>query len=295
MSLVEQGLVATCWTSAGDVLPASESELSPLAILDRVDAVATAGYVGMGIVHDDLVALQSGIGFAALREYATARGVTHLEVELATDWWLDPDVAHWRPRWELLLDAARAFGSPFIKVGTSFGEGADSVAPFVQPLRRLAEEAADSGVRVGLEPLPFALIASMPQGAELVRAVEHPAAGLVVDYWHVHRAGTSLDELADAIDSSMIVGIELNDATAEPAPGQTLFEDTRDNRRYPGLGDQDVIAFIRTMVSVGWRGPWGVEMLSDEHRALPLEEGLRMAFETTSQCLAAASSSGDRV
>jgi sugar phosphate isomerase/epimerase len=141
---------------------------------------------------------------------------------------------------------------------------------------------------VGLEPLPFALIASMPQGAELVRAVDHEAAGLVVDYWHVHRARTTLDELQAALDPSMIFGVELNDAAAEPAAGRTLFEDTRDNRRYPGRGDQDVVGFIRTMSALGWHGPWGVEILSDEHRATYLDDGLRTAFETTISCLDAA-------
>lgn len=288
MSLAEQGVVATCWTSAGAALPADASERSPFGVLERIDAVATAGYTGLGLVHDDLVPVRDGIGFAAVRDYAAERGISHLEVELVTDWWLDPETTPWRPRWELLLEAARVFGSPFIKIGTAPGAQAGSVEPFVAPLRRLADEAADAGTRVGLEPLPFALIASMPQGADLVRAADHRAAGLVVDYWHVHRAGTALEELAEALDPETVFGVELNDAAEEPEPGRTLFEDTRDNRRYPGLGDQDVVGFIRTMAALGWRGPWGVEMLSDEHRAKPLEEGLRIAFETTVACLAAA-------
>lgn len=289
MSLADQGLVATCWTSAGAVLPASASELSPLPVLDRVDAVASAGFLGMGLVYDDLAAVHASIGFEALRDYAVARGVRHLEVELATDWWLDPGRGAWRPRWELLLEAAQIFRSPFVKIGTSFGEPADSIALFVEPMRRLADEAAAAGTRVGLEPLPFALIASLPQGAELVRAVDHEAAGLVVDYWHVHRAGTTLAQLAEALDAAMVFGVELSDAGAEPAAGRTLFEDTRDNRRYPGHGDQDVVGFIRTMAALGWHGPWGVEMLSDEHRALPLDLALRSAFASTVECLDAAS------
>lgn len=288
MSLAAQGLVATCWTSAGAALPAAPSEASPLPILERVDAIAETGYVGLGIVYDDLVAIQAELGFAALRDYAHARGVRHLEVELATDWWLDPDTVAWRPRWELLLDAAQVFDSPFIKIGTSFGEQVASVAPFVAPMRRLAEEAAAVGTRVGIEPLPFALIASMPQGAELVRAVDHEAAGLVVDYWHVHRAGTTLDELTAVLDPFTVFGVELSDALAEPDPNATLFEDTRDNRRYPGRGDQDVVGFIRTMAALGWRGPWGVEILSNEHRARELKAGLRVAYETTVTCLSAA-------
>jgi len=288
VSLAGQGVVATCWTSAGTALPAAPSELSSAPILERIDAIADAGYVGMGVVYDDLVAIQADLGFAAVRDHAHARGIHHLEVELATDWWLDPETVPWRPRWELLLDAAQVFQSPFIKAGTSFGDAVTDLDPFIAPLRRLAEEAAAVGTRVGIEPLPFALIGSMPQGAELVRAVDHEAAGLVVDYWHVHRAGTTLDELAAALDPATVFGIELSDAAAQPDPHGTLFEDTRDNRRYPGRGDQDVVGFIRTMAALGWRGPWGVEILSREHRAKELADGLRTAFETTVACLDAA-------
>jgi len=285
MSAIREDLVATCWTSAGDVLPAAPSELSPFSVAERVDAVAEAGFTGMGFVYDDLAAIRREMGFEALRALAERAGIRHLEVELAGDWWQDPAVVPWRERWELLLEAARALGSPFIKIGTSFGEPAESVDSFVDPLRRLADEAADAGTRVALEPLPFALIASMPQGAELMRRAGHEHAGLVVDYWHVFRAGTTLAELAAALDAGMVFGVELDDADAEPAAGATLFEDTRDNRRYPGEGAFDVPGFIRTMADIGFAGPWGVEMLSVAHRALPLRDGLQRAHDTALRCI----------
>ena len=70
-----------------------------------------------------------------------------------------------------------------------------------------------------------------------------PGCGLVVDYWHVFRAGTTLDELSSSLDADQIFGVELNDADAEVRG--SLFEDTRDNRRLCGQGDQDVTGFIR--------------------------------------------------
>src|SRR5699024_12300222 len=96
---------------------------------------------------------------------------------------------------EDLRAAAQALDAAFIKIGTAAGPAVEDVEAFVAPMRDLAEEAQSYGTKVALEPLPFGLIASMPQGAELVRRVDHPAAGLIVDYWHVFRAGTSLDEL----------------------------------------------------------------------------------------------------
>lgn len=277
-------LVATCWTTAGTARPLDASEVSSFTPFERIDAVAADGWAGLGFAHEDLALVRDGVGFDAVARAAREAGLSHLEVELIGDWWL-PEEA-WRERWTLLLDAAEAFGAPFIKAGSAMGDPWSDLSTLVEPLRRLAVEAWERGVRVALEPLPFAMVGSVPAGADLVRAVDHPAAALAVDYWHVFRAGTSLAELSKALTPDLVAAVELNDADAEPVG--TLFEDTRDRRRYCGEGVQDVAGFIRTMDDLGFAGPWGVEMLSDEHRALPLAEGLARARTTAQECFRAA-------
>ncbi|WP_144715656.1 sugar phosphate isomerase/epimerase [Curtobacterium pusillum] len=285
MTSISRDLVATCWTTAGTAVPDGPSERSSFSARERVSAAADAGFVGLGFVVDDLEVVRDTIGFDELRAHADRTGIRHLEVELVKDWWHDPEERPWRARWDLLRDAARAFGSPMVKVAPPPAPTVDSLEPFVGPFRRLADEAAEIGTRLALEPLPFAGISSLPQGSELVRVVDHPHAGLVVDSWHVFRAGTSLAELARTLDPTTVVGVEVNDADAEPQAGRSLFEDTRDNRRYPGEGAQDVVGFLRTMAELGWSGPWGVEMLSIEHRAKTLGDALDAARDTTLRCL----------
>ncbi|BCW70965.1 hypothetical protein NicSoilB8_20090 [Arthrobacter sp. NicSoilB8] len=87
---------------------------------------------------------------------------------------------------------------------------------------------------------------------------------------------------------------QANSMTSRPRPISplasergSLFEDTRDNRRLCGQGDQDVAGFIKTLKSIGFNGPWGVEILSEEHRALPVREALRAAHETALACFPA--------
>jgi sugar phosphate isomerase/epimerase len=133
--------------------------------------------------------------------------------------------------------------------------------------------------------MPFSMVGNVPAAADLMRKVDMPGCGLVVDYWHVFRAGTTLDELSASLTADQIFGVELNDAAAEVRG--TLFEDTRDNRRLCGQGDQDVTGFVRTLTSLGFDGPWGVEILSEEHRALPVKEALRAAHATTLDCFPA--------
>lgn len=273
-------LVATCWTTAGTARPLDASEVASYSPLERVRAVADGGWTGLGFAHEDLERIRATTGFAVVAAAARDAGLTHVEVELVTDWWGPPQ--SWRPRWELLLEAAQAFGSPFVKAGTEFSAPWADLSPLVDPLRRLAIEAADHGTRVALEPLPFSMVGSVPAGADLVRAVDHPGAGLAVDLWHVVRAGTTLAELEQCLTAGLVAAVELDDADADPVG--TLFEDTRDRRRYCGEGAQDVRGFVEVLRRLGFPGPWGVEILSDEHRGLDLTAGLARARRTALSC-----------
>jgi sugar phosphate isomerase/epimerase len=156
-------LVATCWTSAGNVAPLVDPEVSPFSAIDRVHAVASTGWAGIGFAQGDLQVIRETAGFPALRAEIEAAGLRHVEVELASGWWRE-DLA-WRGVWKLLLEAAHELQASFVKVGTAFGSPVADIAPFVEPLRRIADEAAAAGTRVAIEPLPFGLIGSMPLGA----------------------------------------------------------------------------------------------------------------------------------
>ncbi|MGO4587028.1 sugar phosphate isomerase/epimerase family protein [Arthrobacter sp. 2RAF6] len=271
-------LIASCWTSAGDIAPLNNPETSPVPIGERLEAIASTGWAGFGLAHDDLVAAKDTIGFSGLRKLIDQAGFRHVEVELLSNWWDESRSHEWKPQFELLLEAAETLGASFIKVGTAFGEPLNDLDFLVEPLRRLTKEASKRGTRIALEPMPFSMVGSMPAAAELMRSVDMPDCGLVVDYWHVFRAGTSLEELSHSLTAEQIFGVELNDADTEIKG--TLFEDTRDNRRLCGEGDHDVTGFITTLQAIGFNGPWGVEILSEQHRKRPVLDGLQAARST---------------
>lgn len=285
----EPKFIATCWTSAGNVAPLQVPEVSPHSAFERIDAIAATGWSGFGFAAGDLRVIEETIGFDAVYERAQQQGLEHIEVELATNWWLDD--SEWRDTWDLLIRAATKMHAKMIKIGTAFGDPVDDFSHMVAPFRRLAQEAEQIGAKVALEPLPFALIGSMPQGADLVREVNHPGAGLLVDYWHIFRANTTLEEMEQRVPVEYIFGIELNDALDEIVG--TLFEDTRDNRKLLGEGDQDVIGFIKTIQRMGYKGDWGVEILSAEQRSKPLLEGLQDAIDSAKKAFELASNSND--
>lgn len=86
------------------------------------------------------------------------------------------------------------------------------------------------------------------------------------------------DDLAQ-MPASAIAAVELNDGSAE-AVG-TMLEDTLHRRRLCGDGAFDTTGFIRAIRATGWDGPWGVEILSDQHRARDVTESIAAVYETT--------------
>lgn len=272
-------LVATAWTSAGDTSPMRVPATSPVPIVGRVAAVAEAGYTGMGLIADDLLAIRDSIGFSALRDLIADAGLTHVEIELIEKWWI--------PRGEpgnsydvrdLLFDAAAVLNPEFIKIGSELGPPATDLEPFIAPLRELADEAATRGTRIAIETMPFSAIASVPVGAELISATGHSGVGLLVDAWHVFRAGTSLDDLRTALSPGVVFGVELDDAAA--ATVGSMFEDTVYHRLLCGEGSFDLPGLVSVLRDAGFDGPWGVEILSSSFRKLPVHEALRVAADT---------------
>ncbi|GIM96829.1 sugar phosphate isomerase/epimerase family protein [Paractinoplanes toevensis] len=268
-------LLATCWTTAGDASPLPGDQRSPVPIRERVEAAAAAGFRGLGLLHDDLMPALDGYGSGGLRALLDDHGIVDLELELITGWWnAEPDSDRVRRD---LLEAAAALGARHIKVAPDVTDGPWEHDRWAAAFAALAADAAEAGTRVGLEFLPWSNIKTVHEGLGLVRAAGHPAGGLIIDVWHTERAHTPPADLA-GVPLEYIVGVELNDADAEPLG--TLFEDAVHRRRLCGTGTFDLAGVIAALRTAGWHGPWGVEILSDEHRRTPLRQAVAAAFRT---------------
>jgi sugar phosphate isomerase/epimerase len=72
----------------------------------------------------------------------------------------------------------------------------------------------------------------------------------------------------------------------------SLYEDTVHRRRYCGEGSFDLPGIITALRAAGWTGPWGVEILSAEHRALPVRDALARAAASARHLLDAEAGGG---
>lgn len=268
-------LLATCWTSAGSASPDNADIRSPLELRQRIEFAASAGFQGFGIHAVDLMDTIRRHGVSHVQSLLDDHGIVDVEVEGIDDWWMSEPRSNHEAR--SILDAAGAIRTRHIKLNPDHQNRAWDSGLWAARLAEFADLAGDIDARVGLEFLPWSNIHDLRSGVNLVGAAGHPNSGLVIDVWHMERSRSSTTELSE-LPLNLLSGVELNDAAALPLGD--LYSDTINNRRYCGDGDFDLRSFIDAIRTIGWRGPWGVEILSREHRQAEASVALARAYQS---------------
>lgn len=280
-------LLATCWTTAGDVCPSGNDTISRWSLTDRIEATARAGYAGTGFWLGDLDAWHDrGGDYATLRRHVSDAGLGIVELEFLTDWFARGDrrAASDKVRQDLFR-AADALGARQVKVMPPFlAEEADPAA-LAEDFATLCAEAAEHGLIVALEMLPFSALPDLWTTLDVVERADAPNGGLLIDIWHVVRSGGAVGDVA-RVPARFIKTVELCDAKL--ALQGSITEDTLHYRELCGEGEFDVPGFVAALDAAGYEGPWGVEILSHAFRKLPLEEAARRSHDTAAAQFAAA-------
>ena len=164
------------------------------------------------------------------------------------------------------LNAVDVFGGPW-----DLDDAAEAFAG-------LCTRAAEHGLLVHIEWLPWSKIPDLQSALEVVRRADQPNGGINIDAWHLVRSGTDLEALAQ-VPGDLIMGIQLDDGPAEPE--DNLVEATLHHRALPGQGEFDLAAIVSAVLATGTAAPIGVEVFSDSLHQLPAAEAARQAAQTT--------------
>ena len=109
----------------------------------------------------------------------------------------------------------------------------------------------------------------------VVEAANHPALGLIVDSFHTLAVDDDLAGLS-IVPAEKIFLAQLADA---PRLSMDVLSWSRHFRNFPGQGQLAVAAFVRDLLSAGYRGPLSLEIFNDEFRSAPARlmarDGLR--------------------
>jgi sugar phosphate isomerase/epimerase len=172
-------------------------------------------------------------------------------------------------------------------------------ARYVSRLRAIADVLGEFGCRIGLEVIgpqtlfaghPYVFVHTIPQGLELLAAVDRPNVGLLLDSFHWYTSHGTVEQLM-ALKGSGVVYVHVNDAV----PGVDVDAQLDQVRRLPGAsGLIDITAFLQALESIGYDGPVAVEAFDAKLAAAPAPERVRRAAESLRTVFRAAGLGGSR-
>jgi sugar phosphate isomerase/epimerase len=282
-------LLALYWTVSGPVEVHAGREWSLFDLRERCEQARRAGFSGIGIWHADLEHVLETRTLTEVKALLDDNGLEYLELECLLDWFLDPADELRRAsdaRRELLFEAAAALDAHHVKVANIFGR------PCELPLltERYGELCADAeqrhGARMVYEVMPFDVnVHDLDTAVSVVEASGTPNAAVAIDTWHMGKLGIAPDDLR-RVPSHLLGWVELSDGMYESLPD--LVDETVNHRRLPGEGEFPIRDYVAACREIGYDGPWGVEVLSDDLRNLPIDQIFDRAYESSSAQLAAA-------
>jgi sugar phosphate isomerase/epimerase len=264
-------------------------------LLERLAPARAAGYAAVSIQPHEHASLRAaGTSDAELCSRIADAGLRVAELDAITTWLpghAPPDAFPTELAQRLrgytpdrLVPLAASLGARSLTVVEFYGAtvGLDEAA---EAYAGICDLAAEHGLLVHLEFLPWAGIPDLRSGAEIVRRAGRSNGGLLIDSWHLFRSGSTLEELA-RIPGACVLGVQLNDAP-ERAEAD-LSDETQHRRLLPGQGSFDLVGLVRTLDRIGSRAPLGVEVFSDALAAQPIDAIARRSADATREILARA-------
>lgn len=228
-------------------------------IADRVALAARHGFAGIGLYLGQYRQLEAD-GFApgGLRDLLDEHGICLAEIEVIRGLGADgPGGPGAADDEAVAFRMADEFGCRYLQV---IGNGGDDVGAAGRAYGALCDRAADHGLVVGIEFLPFTDITSVVEARRIVEAAGRVNGGICVDIWHHERGLRDLDAIA-ALPGELITAIQFSDGASEPELGD-YYTECLTNRRPPGHGEFDLVGFLRAVRSTGTTVPIGLEVCS---------------------------------
>ena len=280
--MAEPELLALYWTVSGPVDVHVGREWSTFDWRDRCANAARAGFRGIGLWHADIEHQLESRTLQEIKAMFDDAGLTYLELEFLDGFFVAPgelerDASDRRRA--LLFEAATTLGPHHIKVGNIPGTPCEP-GRLAEAFGELCEDAArHTDARVVYEFMPFDVnVNTLDAALSLVEQAAPGNGGLAIDTWHMSKLGISPDDLR-RIPPQYLSWVELSDGRYQNM--EDLVDETVNHRRLPGEGEFDLPGYVDACRTVGYQGPWGVEVLSAELRSLPIEEEFNRAFETS--------------
>lgn len=217
-------------------------ELSPP---EMVEVAARAGYshVGLRVVPATAEELHFPlVADASLRKQTLARlrdcGIGVLDVEILR---LKPETRV--ADFEAILAVGAELGASELLVA---GNDADE-ARLTDNFAALCDLAKRHGLHAHLEFMPWTDARDLSQARRIVETANRDNGCILIDAFHFDRSASHLEELAQ-IDPGRLRYAQLCDVAGScPTDMAEILRQARNERRFPGDGDSDLLGLLRTL------------------------------------------------
>ena len=231
----------------------------------KLRAIAQAGFNGVEIFENDL--LTSSISTRQVRELMSYLGLACTMFQPFRDFEGMPDALRERvfERMERKFDIMQELGTDLLLVCSNVSPAAlADRGRIVADFRELGERAAQRGLRVGYEALAWGRhVFDHREAWSIVREVDHPAIGLILDSFHSLSRAIPIESLRE-IDPARIFIVQLADA---PLLQMDHLSWSRHFRNMPGQGDFPLVDYVATLIERGYKGPLSLEIFNDRFRS----------------------------
>ena len=275
-------LIGLYWTTSGPVEVHFGREWSLFDLRDRCEQAARVGFAGIGLWHADLEHVLETRTLREVRQLLDDNGLRHLELEFLGDWFLDPGDERRTAsdaRRALLFEAAGALPTHHIKVGNITGTECE-LEQIVERFGELCDDASrHTDATITYEFMPYDVnVSDLEKALTVVEGANAPNGGLALDTWHLGKLRLEPDELR-RVPPRFLSWVELCDGPYEYA--EDRLDEVINRRRLPGEGEFPIGDYVAVCRELGYDGPWGVEVLSEELRNLPIEQIFERAYAAT--------------
>lgn len=230
-------------------------------IVQRVNAAAAGGCSGIGLYIREFQRLEAeGTSPATLTDLLEQRDLCLAEIE-ALRGWGDPGAATTEDYLDQETTAFRMADEFECRSVAAIGPYAGTITEAGQAFGALCDRAAEHGLLVALEFLPFTNIATAADALRIVEQADRENGGVCVDLWH-HQRGAGDLALIEAIPGDRLVGIQVSDGPLVPAIDDYL-DDCLRSRVPPGEGEMDVAGFVAAIRATGTTAPWALEVCNE--------------------------------
>jgi len=230
----------------------------------KLEAIAAAGFEGVEIFESDLLGYDGTA--RSVGQMIRDLGLTCTCYQPFRDFEGLPAALHARAlaRAEAKFDVMESLGADLLLVCSSVHSDAiGDVSRIVDDFRQLGERAARRAVRIGYEALAWGrYINDHRQAWNIVRQVDHPRVGLILDSFHSLARKLPIASIAEIAPAKIFL-LQIADAPAMP---MDYLYWSRHFRCFPAQGSLPVTDYVAEALKAGYRGPLSLEIFNDRFR-----------------------------